>query len=116
LYIGGLKVEALRADLMTNRPAGKYESLIALHNDASKNSLWRSAAVNTPRNGSSNTSQTRGNAPMPMPSYKRPYGSIGQNNHISHGSFRGNGSKGASSSKITWGHLKDAKAFEVVHF
>jgi len=44
---------------------------------------------------------------MPMPPYKLPDGSISQSNH---GSFRGNGSKGAASSKITWGHLKDAKA------
>ena len=50
LYIRGLKVGALRADLITNREACKHDSLIALQNDAAKNSLWRSAAVNTQRN------------------------------------------------------------------
>jgi hypothetical protein len=45
---------------------------------------------------------------MPMPSYKRPHGSIGQSGHGSHNSFGGNGSRGASRSKLTWGHFKDA--------
>jgi hypothetical protein len=45
LCIGGLKVRALRADFMTNWYASKCESLIALQNDATKNSLWRSTAV-----------------------------------------------------------------------
>ena len=31
---------------MTNWQAGKYDSLIALHNNVAKNSLWRSVAVN----------------------------------------------------------------------
>jgi hypothetical protein len=39
LYIGGLKVGALRIDLMTNKKAGKYESLLTLQNDVAKNSL-----------------------------------------------------------------------------
>jgi hypothetical protein len=47
---------------------------------------------------------------MPMPSYKRPHGSIGHSRHVSHNNFGGNGSKGASSKKITWVHLKDTKA------
>jgi hypothetical protein len=43
LYIGGRKVGALfRADFMTNWWEDKYASLIALQNDAAKNSLWRS--------------------------------------------------------------------------
>jgi hypothetical protein len=46
LYIGGLKVKALRADLMTNWQTYKYESLLTLHNDVAKNSVWCSAAVN----------------------------------------------------------------------
>ena len=49
LYIGGLKVKALRADLMTNWQACKYDSLIALQNVAAKKSLWRSPTVNIPR-------------------------------------------------------------------
>ena len=110
MYIGGLKVGTLRADLITNWLANKYDSLLTLHNDAAKNSLWLSAAVNITRNSSSATTQNRGKAPMPMPSYKCPHGSIGQSSHGSHNSFGGNGSKGAFGSKLTWGHLKDAKA------
>ena len=49
MYIGGLKVGALRADIMTNWQAGKYASLIALQNDAAMNSLWRLTAVHIPR-------------------------------------------------------------------
>ena len=109
LYIGGLKVGALRADLMTNWHASKYDSLITLQNHAAKNSLRRSAAVNIPRNSSSATSQNKGKAPMLMQSYKRHHGSIGQSSHDSHTSFGGSGSKGAFGSKLNWGHLKDAK-------
>ena len=98
LYIRGLRVGALRADLMTNWQIVKYDSLIDLHNIATKNSSRRSAAINTPRNGSSATTQNNGKAHVSMPSYKRLHGSIGQS---SHKSFGGNRSKGASSSKIT---------------
>ncbi len=52
LYIGGLKVGALRSDLMTKWHAHKDDTLIVLQNDVAKNSLWRSAAVNTPKFGS----------------------------------------------------------------
>jgi len=76
LYIEDLKVGALRADLMTNSQASKYDSLLTLQNDAAKNSLWRSAAVNIPRNSSSATTQNRDKAHMPMTSYKRSHGSI----------------------------------------
>ena len=84
--------------------------MIALQNDAAKNSLWRSAAVNTPRNGSSASTQNKGKASLPMPSCKRSHGSIGERSHGRHVSFRDNGSKGISNRKIIWGHLKDAKA------
>jgi ribosomal protein L14E/L6E/L27E len=47
---------------------------------------------------------------MPMPSYKRHIGIIGQSSHGNHNAFGGNGSKGASDHKLNWGHLKDAKA------
>jgi hypothetical protein len=104
LYIGVLKVGALRADLMTNWPANKYESLLTLHNDTAKNSLWRSAAVNLPRNSSSANTQNRGKEAMPMPSYKRRHGNIGQSNYGSHNKFRVNGSKGTSGSKSAFGH------------
>ena len=57
MYIGGLKVGALRADLMINWQAGKCASLIALQNDVAMNSLWRSTAVNIPRSGNFGTSQ-----------------------------------------------------------
>jgi hypothetical protein len=89
--------------------AGKYESLITLQNDVVKNSLWRSAAVNIPRNSSSATTQNRGKASLLMPSYKRPHGRIGKSDHGSYMSFGGNGSKGASSNKKTWRHLKMQK-------
>jgi hypothetical protein len=82
-----------------------------LQNDVAKNSLWRSAAVNIPRNSSSATTHNMGKAPMPMPSYKRPHGSIGQSSHDNHNSFGGNGSKGAYGNKLFWRHLKDAKAY-----
>jgi len=65
--------------------------------------------VNIPRNNSSTTTHNMGKAPMPMPSYTRPHGSIGQSNHGNHKSFGGNGSKCAFGSKLTWGHLKDTK-------
>jgi hypothetical protein len=110
MYIGGLKVEALRADLMTNWQARKYASLIALQNDDAKNSLWRSIAVNILRSGSSSTKQNKGKAPMSMASYKRPRGSISHNIHGSYGNFGNNGSKGASGGKVSWGHPKDTQA------
>jgi hypothetical protein len=95
---------------MTNWQAGKYDFFLTLQNDAVKNSLWRSTAVNIPRNSSSATTQNKGKAPMPMPPYKRSHGNIGQNNHGSRNNFRGNGSKGASAGKLNWGHPKDMKA------
>jgi hypothetical protein len=55
LYVGGLKVGALRANIMTNWQASNLASLIALQNDVAKNSLWRSTAVNIPRSGNSST-------------------------------------------------------------
>ena len=111
LYTGGLKVGALRAYLMTYWQACKYDSLLTLQNDVAKKSLWHSDAVNIPRNSSSATTQNRGRAPMPMPSYKRPHGNIGQSCFGSHNSFGGNGSKCAFGCKLNWGHLKDAKAY-----
>jgi hypothetical protein len=45
-----------------------------------------------------------------MASYKRPQGSMGHNNHDNYGRFGINGSKVASSSIVSWGHPKDAKA------
>ena len=94
---------------MTNWLACKYGSFIALRNDATNYSLWRSAAVNTPRNGISATTQNRGKTLVPMPSHKRPHGSIGEKSQGNHNNFGGNGSKGASSSNTTWRHLTDAK-------
>jgi len=83
---------------MTNWQIDKYDSLLTLQNDAAKSSLWRSTAVNIPRNSCSATTQNKGKASMPMPSYKRPHGNIGQSNHDNHNNFGGNGSKGASTS------------------
>jgi len=87
LYIDGLKVGALRAYIMTNWHACKYDFLIALHLNAAKNSLWRSAAVNIPRNISSATTHNRGKAHVQMPSYKRRHVNIGQSSHGCHISF-----------------------------
>jgi hypothetical protein len=110
LYIGGLKVGALRADLMTNWQAGKYDSLISLQNDAAKNSLWRSTGVNSPRTGLLARTQNKGKAPMTTSTFKHPNSGNNQNSRGSSGSFGGNANKGASSSRGPWGHLKDAKA------
>jgi len=63
---------------MTNWEACKYESLLTLQNDAAKNSLWRSTALNIPRNSSSITTQNKGQTPMPMPPYIRSHGNIGE--------------------------------------
>jgi hypothetical protein len=102
VYIGGLKVGALRADLMTNWQAGKYESFIAFQNDAAKNSLRRSAAVNIPRYSSSAITHNRSKAHVPMPSYKSPHGSIGQSSHHgSHNNYGVSRSKGASRTDLT---------------
>jgi len=108
LYIGGLRFGALRADLMTNWQASKYDSLHILQNDAAKNSLLRLIVVNIPRNITSATTQNRGKAPMPMPPYKRSHGSIGQNKHGSHNNIGGNGSESGSTSILNWGCPKDA--------
>jgi hypothetical protein len=47
---------------------------------------------------------------MPMPPYTCSHGNIGQSSHDGHNNFGGNGSKGASASKLNWGHPKDVKA------
>ena len=83
---------------MTNCQASKYDSLLTLQNDATKNSSWRLTAVNIPRNSSSATTQNKDKAPMPMPPCKCSHGNIGQSSHASHHNFGGNGSKGASAS------------------
>ena len=111
LYIGGLTIGALQANFMTDWQTSKYASLINLQNDVAKTSLWRSTAVNIPRSGNSETTQNKGKAPMPtMPSYKRPHGIIGLNNHDNYDSFGNNGSKGVFGNKASWRHRKDAKA------
>jgi hypothetical protein len=55
------------------------------------------------------TTQNKGKAPMPMPSYKCPHGNIGQSSHDSHGSHGSFGGKGASGSKLLWGILRMQK-------
>jgi hypothetical protein len=110
LYIGGHKVGALREDLITKWQARKKAFLIALQNDAAKNSLRHLTDEKILRSGSFGTTYNKGKAPIPMPSYKRPHGNIGHNNHNSYGSFGDNCSKGAFGSKVSWGHPKDAKA------
>ena len=86
---------------MTNWQTRKYESLLTLQNcDAKNYSLWRSTAVNIPRNSSSATTQNRGKAPMPLPSYTRSHNIIGKSSHGSHNNFGSDGSKSASASKL----------------
>jgi uncharacterized protein YbdZ (MbtH family) len=48
---------------MTNWQTGKYDTLMALQNDAAKNSLWRSSAVITPRSGGWNSHHNKGKTP-----------------------------------------------------
>jgi hypothetical protein len=55
LYIGGLKNDSVRTDLMTNWHTGKYATLMDLQNDAAKNSLWRSSTIITPSSYGSNS-------------------------------------------------------------
>jgi hypothetical protein len=44
---------------------------------------------------------------MPHPNFEQPQPmNFGQNNSGNHGSFGGNGSKGATTSKGPWGHTK----------
>ena len=59
LNIGGLKNGSVRADLMTNWQTGKYATLMELHNDAAKNSLWRSSTIITPRSSASNSHHSK---------------------------------------------------------
>ena len=84
--------------------------MIALQNDATKNSRWRSTAVITPRSVSSGTTQNKCKAPLPTPCYTRLHGSIDHNDHCSLGSFGGYGSKGIYGTRGFGGHPKDAKA------
>ena len=63
-----------------------------------------------PRSYNSGTTQIKGKAPMPMPSYTRPRSNIGHTKQGSYGSFEDIGSKGASGSKVSWWHPKDANA------
>jgi hypothetical protein len=94
---------------MTNWEAVKYDFLLTLQNGAAKNSLWRSTAVNIPRNSSSATTHNKGKTPMPMPPYKFSHGNIGQSSHGNHNNFGANGSKCASACESNWGQPKDAK-------
>ena len=96
---------------MTIWQACKYTSLIALQNDVVNSSLWRSIAVKIPWSGDFGNSQNKGKAHLPMPSYIRPHVSIGHKSYSSYGKFRNNGSKGASGSKVSWGHPKDTKGY-----
>ena len=96
---------------MTNWQTGKYATLMDLQNDATKNSLWRSSTIITPRTRGSNSHHGKGKAPMPQSTSKRlqPVG-FGQNTVGSHGSFGASTSKGFSNTMKTGGHFKNAKA------
>ncbi len=111
LYIGGLKNGSARADFMFDCQTSKYATLMDLQNDATKNSLWRSSTIITPRMGGSNSHHVKGKAPMPAPMSKRlqPTG-FGQNTFGSHGSFGASTSKGVSNTTKLCGHFKSAKA------
>ena len=112
MYIGGLKNGSVRADLMPNCQTGKYATLVYLQNDATKNYLWRSSTIITPRSSGSNSYHGKGKAPVTQPISKRHQPIVfGQNNFGSHDS-----NYGASSSKCfpsnvrSWGRPKDAKS------
>jgi hypothetical protein len=95
---------------MSNWQSGKYATLMALQTDASKNSLWRSSTMITPKTGGSSTHQNKGKSPITQPNFKRPQQSkFGHDTSGSHGSFGSSGHKGASNSKGPWGQSKDAK-------
>jgi hypothetical protein len=84
---------------------------MALQTDATKNRLWRSSTVITPKTGGSNTHQNKGKSHMTQRSFKRHQpSSLGQNNSGSRGNSGGSGYKGASITKGPWGQSKDAKA------
>jgi hypothetical protein len=73
---------------------------MALHNDAVNNSLWHSTAVIAPRSCSSATNQNKGKNHVPTPYFKRSqWQHFGQSSDSSNGSFGGNKSKDATSSK-----------------
>ena len=90
---------------MFNWQSGKYVTLMDLHNDAAKNSLWRSSTIITPRMGGSNSHHGKGKAPMPAPMSKRlqPVG-FGQNTFGCHDNFRARSSKGVSNTMKLGGH------------
>jgi hypothetical protein len=70
---------------MTNRQTGKYFSIIALHNDAAKNSLWRSTSALTFRTNNSNSGDRKGKGASFTSSFKKSNGS--------NGNFNKNGNK-----------------------
>jgi hypothetical protein len=96
MYIGGLKNGSRRADLMTDWQTGKYLSIIALQNDASKNTLRRSTS-SLGTNSSSNTDR-KGKGASFIPCFKKSNSIIG--------SFSGSGSKSFSDFK-KWSESKD---------
>ena len=106
---------------MTNWQACKYSTLMALQNDGTKNSLWRSIVVINPRASSFATILNKGKGHPGTQPFKRPHG--GYNLLNSHGSsinFSGNGSKSASRSKGVWARLKvvnaDSKSYRSASF
>jgi hypothetical protein len=90
MYIGG-KNGSLRVDLRTNWQTSKYLSIIALHNDAAKDSLWRPTSAFTHRTNSNINGNRKGKGVAFIPSFKNPIGSSGN--------FSNNGSKQFSDSK-----------------
>ena len=84
---------------MTNSQTGKYVSIIALQNDASKNSLWCSTS-SLGANSSSNTNK-KGIGATFTPSFKK--------SNSSSGSFKGSGSKVFFESK-KWSKYKDGSS------
>ncbi len=71
MYIEGPRTDASRADLMYNRQAYKYVCLIAMRNDASRNSVGRSTLLVYHMYDSSFTNLNNGKAPTPPPLPKR---------------------------------------------
>jgi hypothetical protein len=73
---------------MTKWQTGKYLFIIALQNDAAKNSSWRSTSALTLRASSNSSEDRKSKGTTLTTSFKKA--------NVSNGNFSGNGSKGFS--------------------
>jgi len=67
---------------MSNWQFSKYMSIIALHNDAAKNSLWRSTSALRLRTNNNNSKDRKRKEAALTPCFKKANGTSGSfNNH-----------------------------------